>query len=181
MARPRPDRSPQRIFDDFNGRYFEGGLPRFRVRRDFKAGASAYCAIEARRIRLPVDLVDSDETEQAVLHEMVHIVTGGAHDDAFRQELQRIAEAGEPATQRELAIEEWHLATEAEGGRLAREEPTLALRDVRLRIMRAVNPQPGTPAAWPTRGLAAWQNARLEPEKPARKPEPSIAVKRGGA
>jgi hypothetical protein len=78
-------RSPQRMFDDFNGRYFNGEVPRFRVRRDFKPGAPAYCDIDARRIRLPVDMLDPKETEQAVLHEMVHIVTGGASSTRLRR------------------------------------------------------------------------------------------------
>jgi hypothetical protein len=154
-------RSPPSIDDAFNGRYFNGGLPRFAVRRDFKAGAPSYCDVGACRIHLPVDLVDPEETEQAVLHEMVHIVTGGAHDDAFRNEVRRIASCGEPAASRELAIEEWHVATEAAGARLAREEPTRPLRETVLRIMAAVGPHPGSPDAWPTRGFIAWQNARV--------------------
>ncbi len=91
------------LFDRFNRTCFQDRLPQFVVRKDFKAEAPGYCDVKARVIHVPVDTKD---VEVLVLHEMVHMVTGGAHDAAFRRELRRIARLGEPAAVRELASEE---------------------------------------------------------------------------
>lgn len=70
--------SAQRLYDSFNTRYFRGRLERFTVRKDRKAGAPNFCDIENRRIHLP-----EDDVPAALIHEMVHVLTAGLHDDAF--------------------------------------------------------------------------------------------------
>jgi hypothetical protein len=146
----------QRIFEDLNVRCFEGQLPHFSVRR-FKAGAeAAYCDVSNQTISVPVDEPD---VEAAILHEMVHAVTGGDHDEAFLGELRRVAALGEPAASRELSREEWHAAGAREGARLAREEPALSPAKVRQRIIAKVGPYPDVPDGYPARAMNAWRRA----------------------
>jgi hypothetical protein len=138
--RSRHPTRAQNVFNAFRRRYFDDSLPYFRVRKDFKGGKSDYCDVNDSVIHLSVD---EDDVEAAVLHEMVHIVTGGAHDDAFRTELRRIADCGERAAIRELKLEEWHAATERVGARLAEEWPRATAMEAHQQIKKAVGPAPG--------------------------------------
>ena len=156
----RHSRSPQRIFDDFNRRYFRGQLPRFVVRKDLKSGTdAARCDPETKRIHLPVDI---DDVEAVILHEMIHAVTEGNHHDAFRAELRRIASLGDAAAIRELTIEEWHASTERVGVQLAREESHLSAGEVRKRIIKVVGDPLCCPNGFPARGMAKWLKERWQ-------------------
>ncbi len=121
-------RSLEHVYDRFNGCYFLGRLPRYPVRRDGAGELQELCQGSGKVIHLPMD---GEDSEAALLHELIHLAVGDTHDDAFRRELERIAATGERAAQRALALEEWHKRTEHVGQRLAEGEPTLFPREVR--------------------------------------------------
>jgi hypothetical protein len=79
--------------------------------------------VGGQRIWLLIDL-DPEGIEQAIVHEMVHIVTGGGHDDAFRRELRRVAERGCLAAKAELTLEQWHERAELAAETITREHRT---------------------------------------------------------
>lgn len=149
-------RTPQQRFRELNRSYFAGRLPDFRVRRDFKAGAPCFCNVASKVIHLAVD---TDELEAALLHEMVHIVTGGEHDDAFRDELRRIARMGCEAAARELEQEEWHHRTVIAAMAV---DVCLSFAEARAAIMAMAGEHPRVKDALPMRGLNVWRKRAVE-------------------
>jgi len=91
------------IFDRLNDRYFEGELPPVYVKQDFRydSGVEGWLDPKALTIHLSKRLVGAD-VERVILHEMIHLKTGGDHDDAFWSELHRLAKVGAPMAQVEL-------------------------------------------------------------------------------
>ena len=151
--------SPQNIYDRLNATFFNGRLPRFMVRRDFKAGAPTFCDVQNHRIHLPVDL-DPKEIEQAIVHEMVHIVTGGGHDDAFRSELKRLAKLGCLSAFAELKLEEWHEVSARAAETIASEHRQMNLADLIKCVEARVGPAPDKETVGSMRVLTAWQTVR---------------------
>ena len=157
--------SPQRIFNRLNATFFEGRLPRFTVRQDI-TGDGARCILPSKRIRLGVDL-PPEELEQAIVHEIVHIVTGeghdgGDHDDAFRRELRRVAELGCRVAQDELTLEEWHADCAQAAKAMARAHPEMHLWDVVTAVTAQIGPSPDNKQPFSQRVLLAFQVARRE-------------------
>lgn len=93
----------QATFREFNQKYFNGRFQEFSVKTDFRANGDVdgWCYPETRTIHLRRGLAPADK-RRVLLHEMIHIKTGGSHDRRFLHELRRIARQGEHAAQQEL-------------------------------------------------------------------------------
>ncbi len=108
-----------RVFDEFNRRYWRGRLPKYRVirRAQVLGRALGRCYNLTQTILLRKDLSDED-VRLTLLHEMCHIgpdVRGDVHGPRFRRKLHRLVRLGEPkmledierydgtATEREIA------------------------------------------------------------------------------
>ncbi len=88
-----------RLFDEFNRRYWRGRLPTYRViRRAVILGRClGLCSNDSRTILLRREL-QGELLRLVLLHEMCHIGTGSGHDHGprFVRKLCRLARLGEP-------------------------------------------------------------------------------------
>jgi hypothetical protein len=96
------------MFADFNARYWNGRLPKYRVRRRYLVGIHARWLSKERLILIDRTL-DPYDVPRILLHEMCHVRVGAGHGRRFLGELKRIAELGEP-----LAAEEFRLMSDKE-------------------------------------------------------------------
>jgi hypothetical protein len=86
MASLKRDRDLAEMFDRFNGDYFGGRKPRYRVLRYPMRGGD--CDIEHRRIRIS-DGMEGHELTYTMLHEMCHIGCLG-HGRRFWDRMRRL-------------------------------------------------------------------------------------------
>lgn len=99
----RPKDRLRALFDDLNRRDFDGELPRRSIQKSLRGAPDAFYDPFTETIRLAVGL-KGEHLRRALLHAMIHLKTGGAHDDCFFRELRRIALLGEPAAKLECAM-----------------------------------------------------------------------------
>jgi hypothetical protein len=87
------------LFDELNTRFFDGRLPKYRVR---------WCAPHGREhgfideAAATICICDPPDVRVTLLHEMCHIGTAG-HGRVFRAKLRRLARQGERWAQAERA------------------------------------------------------------------------------
>ena len=86
------------LFADFNGRYFGGRLPPYRVRLEQSIpGARSSVSGRVDSAGRVIWLRATDDVralESALLHEMVHMVVGEEHGRPFFDEVKRLHQAG---------------------------------------------------------------------------------------
>ncbi len=95
------------LFDALNQKYFEGRLPRYRVKRVSRMPHPVLrgcCVFDSRTIKLIRTLKD-DECREVLLHEMIHTRTRG-HGVRFQAELARLAKMGEGWAEKQRALYE---------------------------------------------------------------------------
>ena len=88
----------QRLFDDFNARYFDGRLPSYRVRVLRRVSDLGHAGLITRRERR-MDLLDTGDTRAmtaTLLHEMAHAATNDNHGPRWRGEMARLQALGAP-------------------------------------------------------------------------------------
>ena len=124
-----PTEDLDQLFDDLNGTYFAGSLPKYRVRMGPSQGGE-YGWIDERAHT--IWLSDPSRPRETLLHEMCHIGTPG-HGRRFRIKLRRLARMGEPWAHAERAyylreelrlgawpwMKLWTFACEVRGGFLS--------------------------------------------------------------
>ena len=88
-----------RLFDHLNREFFEGRLPKYRVRTRPSQGGE-YGSINAEE--QTIWLCQCADRRTTLLHEMCHIGTPG-HGRAFRAKLKRLAALGESWARTERA------------------------------------------------------------------------------
>jgi hypothetical protein len=83
------------LYDALNSQFFDGRLPRYRVRRRTPRwyGELGECDDGSRTIFVAPNL-NAEEERRVLLHEMCHIETPG-HGARFRTKLKRLARMGE--------------------------------------------------------------------------------------
>ena len=93
---------PQRLFDQYNAKYFAGRLPRYQILRTERYGKGDHglCRKKQREIHLGT-LLRGARLGEVLLHEMVHAATRSGHGRAWQAEMLRLAEMGAP-TRRDL-------------------------------------------------------------------------------
>lgn len=121
---------PQRLFDEFNRRYWRGRLPRYRVLRvQFLTSHLAGRCNDTRHLISLSRHLTGDDLRRMLLHEMCHIgPRGGGHGHEFQRRLKRLGGLGEPLALVECAAVE---AMERERDQMAEE--------LRQRRARGVN------------------------------------------
>jgi hypothetical protein len=91
------DNDLDQVFDELNSVFFEGRLPKYRVRRCEPHGRE-HGFID--NTTATIWICASPEPRQTLLHEMCHIGTPG-HGRLFRAQLRRLARRGETWAQAE--------------------------------------------------------------------------------
>lgn len=105
-----------RLFADFNGRYFGGRLRRYRLRfgvRRMKGSATpplGYCESPLLQITIHPKLAgDTARLIEVLLHEMAHAATAAeapSHGIGFRKEMLRLRRRGAPVDRNDAPIED---------------------------------------------------------------------------
>ena len=83
----------QRLFEQFNTKYFGGSLPAYKVVR--KAIVGARCERQQRRIIFGHD-VSSNDIPAILIHEMTHATTTDRHGRMFNRKLNELKKLGAP-------------------------------------------------------------------------------------
>ena len=101
MKKTTTDKQLAEMFGEFNGDFFAGRLPRYRVRFVEKIQGSndpsGQCDDKRRVIRLVLHrLNDEADVESTLLHEMAHAAMNGYHGKRFQAEIHRLKDAGAP-------------------------------------------------------------------------------------
>jgi len=86
----------RRLFDELNYQFWDGRVPRCRVRRRDLHGLKGKCVFARREIWIDKTLSEPEEVRRVLLHEMCHARIGGRrHGERFSAELQHLFEMGE--------------------------------------------------------------------------------------
>jgi hypothetical protein len=91
----------QALFHDFNQRYFDGKLPRYRVEVVEQLGVLVAGQIEKKQ-RCILLLASALEPLATLLHEMAHAATNKFHGTQWQAEMRRLAKAGAPVDPNDL-------------------------------------------------------------------------------
>jgi len=108
--RPKPgwtEERLQRLFDDYNRRYWRGRLPRYNVVISDTYWGSA-CDRRNRQVFFhPVVFERSSERQvrETLLHEMAHAATPGVHSKAWYREMKRLHRLGAPVDASDLTMD----------------------------------------------------------------------------
>jgi hypothetical protein len=89
----------QALFQEFNGKYFEGKLPRYKIEVCNECWGDGYASGECYRKRRLIWIARSDNANYMVstlLHEMCHAAGHKYHGPRFFAEVQRIQALGAP-------------------------------------------------------------------------------------
>jgi hypothetical protein len=120
-----PEQSALEMYRTFNGKYFEGRLPRYRIlvvydvwfwetkRCGFSpcfppaAEATGFIDFEERRIliRFLAFLRCGSTMQESLIHEMAHAATDGGHGDNWKAEMLRLKQLGAPVNELDLLDE----------------------------------------------------------------------------
>lgn len=85
----------RKIFEDFNGKYFGGKLPQYRIH--VKRLHTAAGRIVPRRRLIEVGIYESQVQKETLLHEMVHAAADRVgHGKRFIAEIKRLRQIGAP-------------------------------------------------------------------------------------
>ncbi len=85
----------QRMFEDFNDRFFSGKLRRFRVvMHKIRVGALRG-NVDAARRTVHLHPMPDDDVPRSLLHEMCHVAAGSWHGKLFRREMNRLRRSNE--------------------------------------------------------------------------------------
>lgn len=87
----------QKLFDDYNRRYFSGRLPAYRIllSDQFGNGLHGLCRKRQREIHLGTRLSGND-LKSVLLHEMAHAAAPNGHGSQWLAEMSRLAQMGAP-------------------------------------------------------------------------------------
>jgi len=93
--RLKKSRQLARAFEDFNARFFDNRLPRYRVVfKPLRVGLAGRCNVKSRTIVITPRA--GEERGETLLHEMVHIAAGPSHGLHFHREIERLLEMKAP-------------------------------------------------------------------------------------
>ena len=95
-----------RMFDSLNRQFWDGRLPKYRVRQKAQPWRNGLCDPRSRTISISTHRAGSEEAvRRTLLHEMCHIVErSGFHGPKFCEQLLRLAERGEEWARAEAAM-----------------------------------------------------------------------------
>jgi hypothetical protein len=102
MKNPWSNARLQRLFGQYNRKYFRGKLSHYRIKTGILRGACGICYTQQKRIIIDVKKHEADsDIQSTVLHEMAHAICerpGEGHDIYFFEQVESLLRKKAPIT-----------------------------------------------------------------------------------